>query len=92
MRIPDQQKREQRGCDGEIPAGMYPWDSSLTRCPRSLMTPEVNECLGWWDEWRRYGSLPFGTESFDTEPAHVLDVIDVCQRAFDEAQAEVTSA
>lgn len=92
MRLPDVTKREARGCDTAVPRGTFAFDPELTRCPRSVMTDDVMELVGWWDEWRRYGSMPFGTASFDTEPAFVLDAIDVCQRAFDAAKVEVRDA
>jgi len=80
---------EQRGCTKDSDEIAYAWAPELKRCPQTLMTPETREAIEWWNEWRRYGAYPFGTGSFDTEPAHVLDIIDVCQRSFDQAMSEV---
>jgi len=88
MRIADAIKREQRGCDRDVPKGTYAFDPDLTRCPKTLLTPRVSEVVGWWDEWRRYGVLPFGGRSLDDEPAVVFDAIDLCQRTYDAAMAE----
>lgn len=79
---------EERGCTKDSDAIVYDWAPGLKRCPKSAMTPEVADRLKWWDEWRRYGVLPFGTGSLDTEPGFVFDVIDTCQRAFDQAMSE----
>ena len=43
----------------------------------------------WWQEWKRYGVLPYGHVTLADELAFVFEAIDAAETAFDKVQAEL---
>lgn len=50
----------------------------LRRCPVTLRTPEAEEVLNWWTEWRTLRVLPWEGEIAD-QPQFVLDALSLCE-------------
>jgi hypothetical protein len=44
--------------------------------------------VAWYDEWRQYGVLPYGSQSLSDEPALVFDAIRLCDSVASEAFRE----
>lgn len=80
----------ERGCHGEDMPPSTPdfvWAPELRRCPKAVFTPEVDELVGWWCDWKTLGVLPFGGDLMSA-PAYVTEVIRVCEYASLEYRAE----
>ena len=67
--------RKIRNCDGMTnPNVGFSFDPSLRRCPRSLLTPEVNAVLELHSDWETFRMLPRG-QPMHRQPHAVYDAI-----------------
>jgi hypothetical protein len=87
--LDDDEKRRSRNCCGEF-GTMFgvAWDDRVDMCPRSYLTEEVDRMIGWYNDWKRFGALPFDGDVLD-QPLYVYEALNVCVAACEKAEAEL---
>jgi hypothetical protein len=85
----DEEKRRARNCHGEYGTAFgVAWDTEIDQCPKSYLTEDVMQIIGWFNDWRRFGSFPYPGDALD-QPMHVYEALTICVEATDEAEADL---
>jgi len=42
----------------------------------------------WWDHWKMFGMLPYGSDSLGEEPYFVFQAFEVCERVSREVESK----
>ena len=72
--------RKQRGCEGKPVESLgFEFDPSLRQCPWSVVDSDTWALLQWWSDWVAFKVLPWGGSDLMTQPAYVLEVLEICE-------------
>jgi len=63
------------------------WDQEIDRCPRSYLTEDVMEVIGWYNDWKLFGCFPYPGDALD-QPLRVYEGLVLCSQVFARAERD----